>query len=182
MKLRELLLIRRNIVYVGSISEIRRVISIYVLELNIAIKQMDKSSTGFNFVNFEDMTVRLYYFKNPSDIVEISEEPVQQGFKYRPLPEWIRNCKSIGNIKNKDDLCLVWAILRSLYPDKKRHHNKITKELKQKYKEFDWCGLDNLSQINEENLCKFEDKYNLKIVIFKIKEKPKIKVLHLKAL
>jgi len=171
---------KRNIVYVGSINDLSRVITLCVLELSTDILQTDTSSSGFRFNNFVEMVVTLYYFKKPSDIIEISEEPVKQGFKYRPLPLWIRYSKSISNIKNTDDLCLIWAILRSLYPDKDRHHNKITKELREMYKSYDWCGLDDPSQISEEKLCKFEDKYNFKIVIFKIKDKPKVKILHLR--
>ncbi len=113
---------KRDIVYVGSLTDLRRAISACILELIIGIENMDNSSTGFKFENFVRIGVRLLYFKNPSDVVEISEETVKQGFKYRPLPEWIRNSKSISNIKNSDDRCLVWAILRSLYPAKDRHH------------------------------------------------------------
>ena len=171
---------KRASVYVGTLGDLRRAISTCISDIEKDIQNVSSSETGNIFKKFTSITVRLLYFITPSSIIDISDETVKQGFKYRELPEWIRKSKSISNIKNKDDLCLVWAILRSLYPAKDRHHNMITSELKEKYKEYDWCGLDDPSQINEKNLCKFEDKYNFKIVIFKVTDKPKYKVIHLR--
>ncbi|MCL6579441.1 MAG: hypothetical protein K6T73_08670 [Candidatus Bathyarchaeota archaeon] len=171
---------KRDIVYVGSLSDLEKVVNTCVLEIVASIEHIQNSATGYKFNKIKKIAGRLFYFKRSSDVVEISEELVKQGFKYRELPEWIRNSKSISNIKNNDDLCLIWAILRSLYPDKSRHHNKITTELREKYKQYEWFGLDKPSQITEENLCKFEDRYNFKIVIFKVGEEPKYKVIHLR--
>jgi hypothetical protein len=83
--------LKQDIAYVGSISDLKRTISICVTELVTAIGQIENSSTGFKFENFVNLAVRLFYFKNPSDIVKISEEAVQKGFKYhiwRPGPKW----------------------------------------------------------------------------------------------
>ena len=39
-----------------------------------------------------------------------------KGSSYINLPDWIKNKKAIVNIKNKDDKCFLWCILRYLYP------------------------------------------------------------------
>ena len=42
-----------------------------------------------------------------------------KGSSYIDLPEWIKNKKAIINIKNRDDKCFLWSILRYLYPKEK---------------------------------------------------------------
>ena len=39
-----------------------------------------------------------------------------KGSSYIDLPSWIKNKKAIINIKNKDDKCFLWCILRYLHP------------------------------------------------------------------
>ena len=39
-----------------------------------------------------------------------------KGSSYIDLPEWIKNKRAIINIKNRDDKCFLWSILRYLYP------------------------------------------------------------------
>ena len=39
-----------------------------------------------------------------------------KGSSYIPLPDWISNKKAIINIKNKDDKCFLWSILRYIHP------------------------------------------------------------------
>ena len=39
-----------------------------------------------------------------------------KGGSYIDLPKWIKDKKAIINIKNKDDKCFLWCILRYLYP------------------------------------------------------------------
>jgi hypothetical protein len=143
---------------------------------------MYHSSSHYKFLNFLEVTIRLFYYKNPSPLIEISPEEAPKGMKYRELPEWIRNSKSITNVKNIDEKCFCWCILRYFHPDseKKRNHNMITKELKRLLNEYEWFGLDNPKTFSEEGLCEFEDKYNLSIVIFKIDEEPGYKVIHLR--
>ena len=38
------------------------------------------------------------------------------GSSYIDLPKWLKDKKAIINIKNKDDKCFLWCILRYLYP------------------------------------------------------------------
>ena len=47
-----------------------------------------------------------------------------KGSSYIDLPDWIKNKKAIVNIKNKDDKCFLWCVLRYLHP-KETHEEKI---------------------------------------------------------
>ena len=47
-----------------------------------------------------------------------------KGSSYIDLPDWIKNKKAIVNIKNKDDKCFLWCILRYLHP-KERDEERI---------------------------------------------------------
>ena len=47
-----------------------------------------------------------------------------KGSSYIDLPDWIKNKKAIVNIKNNDDKCFLWCILRYLHP-KESHEEKI---------------------------------------------------------
>jgi hypothetical protein len=101
----------RKEVYVGGFKDLRRVISLLVIELDLEIERMYHSSSHYKFQRFKKVTIRLFYYKNPSPLIEISPEEAPKGMKYRELPEWIRNSKSITNIKNTDEKCFVGVYL-----------------------------------------------------------------------
>ena len=42
-----------------------------------------------------------------------------RGSSYIELPEYLKNKKAITNIKNDDDKCFLWCVLRALNPVKK---------------------------------------------------------------
>ena len=66
-----------------------------------------------------------------------------KGSSYIDLPKWIKDKKAIINIKNKDDKCFLWCILRYLYP---------------KEKDAEWIG----------DLKKYENSLNTKGITFPI--------------
>ena len=49
------------------------------------------------------------------EITTVEYNPTK-GSSYIPLPDWIKNEKAIVNIKNKDEKCFLWCILRYLHP------------------------------------------------------------------
>lgn len=51
--------------------------------------------------------------------VEISKYEPLKGGSYIDLPPYLKNKKCIINVKNKDDMCLRWAIRSALFPAKK---------------------------------------------------------------
>jgi hypothetical protein len=57
-----------------------------------------------------------------------------KGSSYIELPNWLKNTKSIINIKNDDDKCFLWSVLKALHPienhperinDLERYKNEI---------------------------------------------------------
>ena len=58
-----------------------------------------------------------WYFKEVDKLeIHTVEFSPTKGSSYIPLPGWISNKKAIANIKNKDEKCFLWCILRYLYP------------------------------------------------------------------
>ena len=66
-----------------------------------------------------------WYFK---EVVKLEIHTVEfnptKGSSYINLPDWIKNKKAIVNIKNNNDKCFFWCILRYLHP-KETHEEKI---------------------------------------------------------
>ncbi|CAH3190752.1 unnamed protein product, partial [Porites lobata] len=58
-----------------------------------------------------------WYFK---DVIQLEIHTVEfdplKGSSYIPLPDWIMRKKAIVSIRNKDDKCFLWSILRYLHP------------------------------------------------------------------
>ena len=70
-----------------------------------------------------------WYFKEvlKLEINTIEFNPAK-GSSYIDLPARIKNKKAIVNIKNKDDKCFLWCILRYIYP--KESHEERVEDLK----------------------------------------------------
>ena len=71
-------------------------------------------------------TGSAWYFKEVYKLeIHTVEYNPTKGSSYIPLPDWISNKKAIVNIKNKDEKCFLWRILRYLYP-KERDEERLT--------------------------------------------------------
>ena len=58
-----------------------------------------------------------WYFKEVDRLeIHTTEHNPTKGSSYIDLPKWIKDKKAIINIKNKDNKCFLWCILRYLYP------------------------------------------------------------------
>ena len=77
--------------------------------------------------------------------IHTTEHNPTKGSSYIDLPKWIKDKKAIINIKNKDDKCFLWCILRYLHP---------------KEKDAEWTG----------DLKKYENSLNTKGITFPIKD------------
>ena len=62
------------------------------------------------------------------------------GSSYISLPPKIRNKHAVINMKNEDDQCFKWCVVRALNPVEK-NSERITKELKDQSERLDWSGL-----------------------------------------
>ena len=66
-------------------------------------------------------------------------EPIY-GSSYMPLDPYIANKKAIINMKNEDDKCFMWCVLRALYP-KDKNAERIDKDLKSKQDIINMKGI-----------------------------------------
>ena len=84
----------------------------------------NKLKKGFDKIlkDFEEFQIKGsgWYFKEvlKLEVHTVKYNPIR-GSSYIDLPEWIKNKKAIINIKNRDDKCFIWSILRYLYPKEK---------------------------------------------------------------
>ena len=63
-----------------------------------------------------------------------------RGSTFLPLPSKISTKKAVINMKNNDDQCFKWSVVRALNPVD-IHPERITKELKDQSERLDWSGL-----------------------------------------
>ena len=63
-----------------------------------------------------------------------------RGSTFLPLPKKIATKKAVINMKNDDDQCFKWSVVRALNPVDV-HPERITKELKDQSERLDWSGL-----------------------------------------
>ena len=63
-----------------------------------------------------------------------------RGSTLLPLPSKISTKRAVINIKNNDDQCFKWSVVRALNPVY-IHPERITKELKDQSERLDWSGL-----------------------------------------
>ena len=66
-------------------------------------------------------------------------EPIY-GSSYIPLDPYLANKKAIINMKNEDDKCFMWCVLRALYP-KDKNAERIDKDLKSKQDNINMKGI-----------------------------------------
>ena len=61
-----------------------------------------------------------WYFKEVVQLeIHTPEFNPMKGSSYIPLPDWIMRKKAIVSIRNKDDKCFLWSVLRYLHPREK---------------------------------------------------------------
>ena len=63
-----------------------------------------------------------------------------RGSTFLPLPRKIATKKAVINMKNDDDQCFKWSVVRALNPVEK-NSERITNELKEQSERLDWSGL-----------------------------------------
>ena len=80
-------------------------------------------------------------------------EPIY-GSSYIPLDPYLANKKAIINMKNEDDKCFMWCVLRALYP-KNDHPERIDKDLKSKQDIINMNGIH--YPVNFRAIDRFED-------------------------
>ena len=93
-------------------TDVDKLIEICYESIEARIEGYIEKGSGWYFKEVEKLEIHTVEF-NPT-----------KGSSYINLPDWIKNEKAIVNIKNKDEKCFLWCILRYLHP-KESHEEKI---------------------------------------------------------
>ena len=82
-----------------------------------------------------------WYFKEVLhlEIHTVDYKPMR-GSSYMPLPDWIMRKKAIVNIRNTDEKCFLWSVLRYLHPRDK--NDTLLTDLKQYQNELNTKGIN----------------------------------------
>ena len=91
-------------------------------------KTQDAEGSGWVFVEVENLTLHTSIW-----------DPINAG-SYIDLPKELKNKKAIINMKNEDNECFKWCVLRALYP-KDNHPENIDKDLKSKQDSINMKGI-----------------------------------------
>ena len=120
-----------------------------------------------------------WYFKEVIRLeIHIVEYKLMKGGFYLPLPEFIQKKKAIINIKNEDDKCFLWSVLRYLHP--KEIHGEIISDLEKYENDLNFKEIN--FPVKVKDIRKFE-KQNPdlpQINIFSLNENNKVYPLRIK--
>ena len=94
-----------------------------------SLAKYQKEGSGWQLHSIKGLDISVVKF-NPLD-----------GSGYSKLPKLISDKKAVINMKNEGDQCFKWAVTRALHPVK-RDSERVTKELREQSKKYEWDGLD----------------------------------------
>ena len=87
-------------------------------------------------------------------VLHITKWEPLYGSSYIPLDPYLANKKAIINMKNEDDKCFMWCVLRALYP-KDKNAERIDKDLKSKQDIINMKGIH--YPVSIKDIERFED-------------------------
>ena len=109
-------------------------------------------------------------------ILTVPYEPLR-GSKYIELPEFIAKKRAVVNIKNKDEDCFKWCILRGLNPTTE-NPNRIDKKLRAAVDSINMEGISTPTKIDD--IKKFErQNEDIAIVVLGLNEEGKVNTIRL---
>ena len=95
-----------------------------------------------------------------------------RGSSYIELPKELRNKNAITNMKNDDDKCFLWCVLRALNP-KPTHPERLDKNLKEKENTLNMEGI--VYPVSLLDINKFEEQNEtISITVFGYNERDKV--------
>ena len=95
-----------------------------------------------------------------------------RGSSYIEIPKELKDKKAIINMKNEDNRCFIWCVLRALYPVQK-NKDRLDKTLKSKIETLNTTGIR--YPVSLPDLKKFEClNSNISITVFGYNEKDKV--------
>ena len=113
-----------------------------ISEILEAIQKVEQAEgSGWVFLKVENLTLKT----NIWDPIKASS--------YIDLPKELKNKKAIINMKNEDNKCFLWCVLRVLNP-KDKNAERIDKDLKSKEDTLNMKGID--YPVNSKGIKRFE--------------------------
>ena len=98
-------------------------------EIEEEIQKVEEAEgSGWVFLEVENLTLHVSKW-----------DPVNAG-SYMDLPEALKNKQAIINMKNQDNECFKWCVLRALYP-KDKNAERVDKDLKSKEDTLNMEGI-----------------------------------------
>ncbi|CAH3154498.1 unnamed protein product, partial [Porites evermanni] len=88
-------------------SDIKDIFKKSIVQINEKVSNYQKNGSGWYFKEIYQLEIHTTQLKP------------MKGSSYIPLPDWIMRKKSIVSIRNKDDKCFIWSVLRYLHPREK---------------------------------------------------------------
>ena len=88
-------------------TDVKDIISKSERQISEDISTYQKNGSGWSFKKINQLEIHTNEFKP------------MKGSSYIPLPDWIMRKKAIVSIRNKDDKCFLWSVLRYLHPREK---------------------------------------------------------------
>jgi hypothetical protein len=85
-----------------------------------------------------------------------------RGSSYMLLPDFLKNTKSIINIKNTDDKCFLWSVLHGIYG--KSENAERYADLKQYEKTINMSGIE--YSVKVTSFEKFENQNHVSINVY----------------
>ena len=120
-------------------------------EIEEEIQKVENAhGSGWVFVEVENLTLHTVIW-----------DPLKAS-SYIKLPKELKNKKAIINMKNEDNKCFMWCVLRALNPSKDKHPSRIDKDLKSKEHTLNMDGI--AYPVDFQGIDRFE-KQNPKISI-----------------
>ena len=107
----------------------------------------------------------------------VSYKPLRGGI-WLPLPEELKVRKAIINMKNEDNKCFLWSVLRALNP-KDNHPERVDKDLKSKENTLNMEGIE--YPVSLKDIDKFEKQNpSISIIVYGYKNKKETDVYPLR--
>ena len=129
-------------------------------ETHINLRSIDEKEILFRVFHsiLEKITIYQqngsgWYFKEIVHLeIHTADFNPMRGSSYIQLPDWIMRKKALLNIKNKDEKCFLWCVLRYLHP--KGKNAELLTDLKQKENSLNTKGIK--FPVRVKDISKFE--------------------------
>ena len=140
-------------------------------ELKVFLKEMIMEILG-NLIIYQKKGPGWYFKEVIRLEIHTVEYKPMKGGSYIPLPELIKKKNAITNIKNEDDKCSLWSVLRYLHPVQK--NGERISDLKKYENDLNFKGID--FPVKVKDITKFENQNSdlPGINVFSLDDKNKI--------